>query len=105
MKDAVEEDWKTPETNKLLLTVDDADEINPLPIVSIPVVEALASVVFPATFKVPVAVIFATLRFPETSALPWTANKAPGEVVPIPKYPLESNLAASVRSPLFNIEK
>ena len=53
----------------------------------------------------PVAVILATFKFPETSALPWTANKAPGEVVPMPKYPFEPNLAASVNKPLLRIEK
>ena len=66
MRDAVEEDWKEPETCNGPDTVEEACEINPLPTVSMPVVEALASVVLPETFKVPVAVILATLEmFPD----------------------------------------
>ena len=63
---AVEEALNPPVKIKLPVTVDEACEINPLPTVSMPVVEALASVVLPETFKVPVAVILATLEmFPD----------------------------------------
>ena len=52
-------------------------------------VEAYPRVVSPETFKVPVAVIFATLEmFPEIRALPWTDNFCDGDVVPMPTDPL-----------------
>ena len=56
----LEDARNNPATCKGAEIVDDAEEINPFPIVSIPVVEALAKLVFPATLNVPVAVIFAT---------------------------------------------
>jgi len=50
--------------------VEEAEEIK-LPKVCCPVVEALVRVVTPVTFKVPVAVIFATfIKLPDKKALP-----------------------------------
>ncbi len=41
----------------------------------------------PVTVSVEVAVMPATERLPEMSALPWTARVAEGEVVPMPRLP------------------
>ena len=77
-KETEEEAWRLPAIWRGAATVEEAEEIKPLPTVSIPVVEALAAV------RVQVAVMFAALRSPEIIALPWAARSAPGEVVPIP---------------------
>ena len=62
----VEEAFRTPLTNRLEEIVEEAEEINPVPMVSIPVVEARSTV------NVPVAVRLAKLRLPEKRALPCT---------------------------------
>ena len=81
----VEEACKTPAICNGPATVDEAEEIKPPSTVSIPVVEALLKVIVPATFNVPVAVIFATFKLPEIKAFPWTARSDPGVEVPMPK--------------------
>ena len=77
----VEEAVKAPATFKVLAMVEEAEEIKPFPMVSIPVVEALTVVI------VPVAVKFAKVRFPEINALPCTDKSWEGEVVPKPSLP------------------
>jgi hypothetical protein len=47
----------------------------------------LARVVLPATFNVPVAVIFAPVRFPLKNPFPATSNLLVGLVVPMPTLP------------------
>ena len=71
----VEEAERRPVTVRLEAKVEEAVEINP------------ANVERPDMFNVPVAVILAAERFPETSAFPWTDNFAAGVVVPIPTLP------------------
>ena len=51
--------WRLPDTWRLPAMEEEAEEINPLPMVNWPVVEALASEVSPVTLKVPVAVMLA----------------------------------------------
>ena len=58
-----------------------------------------------AIVKVPVAVSPATLRLPEKSPLPWTERLVEGVAVAIPKNPVSSILAASVRMPDLKVEK
>ena len=58
-KDKEEEAWRFPAIWRLLEIVEEAEAIKPLPMVSIPVVEALAKLVFPETVsavKVPTLV-------------------------------------------------
>ena len=95
-----------PLTLKIEAMVEELLEIKPLPTVSIPVVEALVRVVTPVTFKVPVAVIFATLEiFPDKKTFPCTESSWEGEVVPIPNNPpaevrvLVANPVPRLRSP------
>ena len=61
----MKEDWPVPpeETGSALVSARDAAEM------------------------VPVAVRFATERFPEKSPLPWTERACEGEVVPMPTLP------------------
>ena len=52
-----------------------------------------------AAVSVPVAVMFAAVRFPEKRPLPWTANVPAGDVVPtptVPKYPVPETVRAVV---------
>ena len=54
------------------------------PLASIP---AKVEVAVPVTERVPVAVMLAAVRLPETRASPWTPNCSAGVVEPIPTEP------------------
>lgn len=59
------------------------------PVMANEVEVALARVVFPETFNVPVAVMFAAVKFPLKYPLPFTSSALEGEVVPMPRLSIK----------------
>ena len=67
------------------------------PVIARFVVVALANVVLPLTFNVPVAVRLAAVKFPLKYPFPFTSNLFEGDEVPMPRLPLAKILKRLVK--------